>query len=252
MSTESAAEVPMKRDQSALPDPRPGQNSTNGPVDAYYEGYFHPKPVDLPGPSMPVNPIKFVEGRVEIPSIDPSSVPVSPKRCWQELPHGVLDILADNRYAFPELLNQLGLTGYAVELGVLEGQYSAVFLSKWNGRKLYLVDPWENQDALQYNDINNRNASEFNKLVRKVEGILSPYAGRYEAIRRFSFEAASMFPDVSRRELYLTMPPLEWLCFQLFISFLFCSTLWILSLSTRTTRTKRSSAISRTGGPSFV
>ncbi len=39
-------------------------------------------------------------------------------------------------------LNELKLTGTAVEIGVYRGDFSAEFLELWKGKQYHLVDPW--------------------------------------------------------------------------------------------------------------
>lgn len=49
-----------------------------------------------------------------------------------------------HREQFADMLNDLGLTGHAVEVGVHLGEFAASFLSRWRGFAMTLVDPWEN------------------------------------------------------------------------------------------------------------
>lgn len=48
-------------------------------------------------------------------------------------------------------------------MGVKEGHFSKWTLEKWNGKKLYLVDPWVEQNTSLYNDISNAGQREMEK-----------------------------------------------------------------------------------------
>ena len=41
------------------------------------------------------------------------------------------------------MCNRMGLTGYAVEIGVHRGEFTAGFLELWKGDKYFCVDPWQ-------------------------------------------------------------------------------------------------------------
>jgi len=60
-----------------------------------------------------------------------------------------------SRGDIPSYLNDLGLVGEAVEIGVRRGHFSQHILHKWEGRTLHLVDPWIHQPSDLYNDISN-------------------------------------------------------------------------------------------------
>jgi hypothetical protein len=62
--------------------------------------------------------------------------------------------LAD-RAKIPQFLNDLGLLGEAVEVGVRDGEFSSWILSHWKGKRLHLVDPWLHQKSEVYNDVSN-------------------------------------------------------------------------------------------------
>jgi hypothetical protein len=46
---------------------------------------------------------------------------------------------------FATVLNLKGLIGTAVEIGTHRGDFAAMFLKRWDGERLYCVDPWELQ-----------------------------------------------------------------------------------------------------------
>jgi len=53
-----------------------------------------------------------------------------------------MNIEFDSRLQLPQVLNQLGLHGLGVEVGVQRGVNAAHILRHWRGECLYLVDPW--------------------------------------------------------------------------------------------------------------
>ena len=48
------------------------------------------------------------------------------------------------REQFPSLFDRLGLTNEGVEVGVKDGDFSALFERHWPGKRLHLVDCWSN------------------------------------------------------------------------------------------------------------
>jgi hypothetical protein len=49
------------------------------------------------------------------------------------------------RYDFGIFLNELGLVGYAAEIGVHRAKFAEQLLNTWHGKKLYLIDPYYEQ-----------------------------------------------------------------------------------------------------------
>lgn len=101
----------------------------------------------------------------------------------------------------PIFLNNLGLVNFGVEVGVLWGTYAHHMLSQWNGKRLYLVDPWHNQrdydDPLKCDE----ETGEIRKQ-RTLE-LLSHFADRFEIVMDHSPDAASRFQDGSMDFVYL-------------------------------------------------
>jgi hypothetical protein len=54
------------------------------------------------------------------------------------------------RNQFGQLLNERGLTGYGVEIGTHRGVFAKILLSKWKGKRLHCIDPWENLPGYEY------------------------------------------------------------------------------------------------------
>lgn len=48
------------------------------------------------------------------------------------------------------------MTWCVVELGVWRGDFSRPFFDRWQGRKLFLVDPWDKLPDDEYDDVRNR------------------------------------------------------------------------------------------------
>lgn len=111
------------------------------------------------------------------------------------------------RMGLPIILNELRLTGEAVEVGTHRGEYASCFLEKWNGRMLWCVDPWENpagyeQQALTlaYSDGNrNNDYAACLKALRKVD----PRGKRHNLLKLVSLEAATVFKDGSLDLVYI-------------------------------------------------
>ncbi|MBI2949588.1 MAG: tetratricopeptide repeat protein, partial [Verrucomicrobia bacterium] len=61
----------------------------------------------------------------------------------------------ERRELLPLVLNELGLKGVGVEIGVKEGKFSERILRLWGGRVLYSVDPWREFAAGEYIDVSN-------------------------------------------------------------------------------------------------
>merc|ERR1719265_649195 len=117
----------------------------------------------------------------------------------------------ENRSGFPVLLNCMGLTSTAVEVGVQAGVHASNFLKVWQGHHLRLVDLWAKEsDAspsrMFYVDIANILGKEIVERHRqsceaKLGGHLQ--AGRAEIINADSVVAAAELPDQSLDFVYL-------------------------------------------------
>jgi hypothetical protein len=98
------------------------------------------------------------------------------------------------RDQLPLALNELGLVGYGVEIGVQRGEYSKLLLEKWNGTKLYLVDAWR-----QFG--NERETFDNPDPNGQLENFAATFKASYfhydkaVIIKELSVEAAKLFPD---------------------------------------------------------
>src|SRR5215217_5933401 len=72
------------------------------------------------------------------------------------------------REELPHLLNQRGLLGCAVEVGVKQGEYSELLLSQWRGRHLISVDPWAAASADDYVDVANVSQDEHERFHQQT------------------------------------------------------------------------------------
>ena len=109
-----------------------------------------------------------------------------------------------NRDAIPELLNQRGLTGEAVEIGVLRGEYSARLLEKWRGQRLHCVDPWrDSSQESQYVDRNNVAQEGHERNFAQASECLAAFGDRCQIHRMTSTQAAEKFADKSLDFVYL-------------------------------------------------
>jgi Methyltransferase domain len=99
------------------------------------------------------------------------------------------------------LLNSLSLTGEAVEVGVLKGEFSERLLSRWQGKLLHAVDAWRSLPG--YTDI--ANVSNEEHEANRVEAMkrLARFGSRCQIHRILSEEAASLFENGSLDFVYL-------------------------------------------------
>lgn len=98
-----------------------------------------------------------------------------------------------NRDDIPFFLNEEGLTGYGAEIGVFRGEYSEVFLKNWQGKRIYLVDAWKHLPGMV--DISNHSDENHEKNFLLTSEKIAPYKDKAFIIRKFSKDAARIFPD---------------------------------------------------------
>lgn len=101
------------------------------------------------------------------------------------------------RQFLPHLLNRLGLTETAVEVGVQRAKYSEHILRHWNGKTLISVDPWREFQADEYVDVSN--VSQELQDANYIESIkrLRRFGSRSTIWRLLSKQAASLIDDSS-------------------------------------------------------
>jgi hypothetical protein len=99
------------------------------------------------------------------------------------------------REDLPFMLNQMGLTGNGVEVGVLRGEFASHILKYWKGKKLYCVDAWRHISGNI--DINNPDHNGHLDNMAKTFMALYGFQDRATLIREVSSEAAKLFGNRS-------------------------------------------------------
>jgi hypothetical protein len=105
-----------------------------------------------------------------------------------------------HRNMFPLLVQTLGHTEPAVEVGVAEGNYSREFLKLWPNR-FFMVDRWCHIEG--YDDVMNGPDSEHEERFRQASEVAGEHADRVTILRMDSAEAAAQFADRSLSFVYL-------------------------------------------------
>jgi hypothetical protein len=100
-----------------------------------------------------------------------------------------------SRDDFGQLLNERKLVGYAAEIGVLHGDFSAALLDKWKGRGLFLVDPWQKFLDPAYGPTGLSMTLDWKEVYRRCRERFEPYGSRIRFIRQSSERAAQIIPD---------------------------------------------------------
>ncbi len=106
------------------------------------------------------------------------------------------------RNEFPHLLNQRGLLGCGVEVGVKRGEFSEQLLDLWRGRHLISVDPWC-AGGEDYLDEANVTQSEHDNFHRETLGRLARFGQRSSVWRATSDAAANRLPHHCLDFVYL-------------------------------------------------
>ena len=108
-----------------------------------------------------------------------------------------------SRKDIPLLLNNLNLLGEGVEVGVWRGNYSRIILDKWNGKKLWLIDCWEQQDFTIYQDALNANhTNQYLNVCLTLEKFQHSW-DRVGLLKLFSEQAVKLFEDESLDFVYI-------------------------------------------------
>jgi Methyltransferase domain len=107
------------------------------------------------------------------------------------------------RDSLPFLLNQRGLKGVGVEVGVKRGRFSETILRGWRGRKLISVDAWLEAPADEYMDVGNAPQEEHEQFYRETIERLARFGDRSEVWRTTSVEAAARMERGSLDFVYI-------------------------------------------------
>jgi hypothetical protein len=99
-----------------------------------------------------------------------------------------------DRNLIGDWLNARGMTGAAAEIGVMHGGYSKEVLSRWRGRRYYMVDLWSRQDPTIYRE----KTSDVDYDSKYLECTrIAAQDRRIVMIRDYSTQAAKEIPDAS-------------------------------------------------------
>lgn len=98
-------------------------------------------------------------------------------------------------------LNANSLSGEGAEIGVFTGEFALRILNRWNGKKLWLVDPWSPQP--DYLDDYNSSIRIMERRMHIAERRLAAHASRLGWIRDVSVSAARRFRPRSLDFVYI-------------------------------------------------
>jgi hypothetical protein len=113
--------------------------------------------------------------------------------------HAVLPI----RGELPFLLNQRGLVGCGVEVGVKRGEFSELLLDRWHGAHVISVDPWLSQSPGEWDDAGNVDQDEQDAYYAETARRLARFGDRSTIWRQTGEEAAARIPHHSLDFVYL-------------------------------------------------
>ena len=100
-----------------------------------------------------------------------------------------------------EWLNQHGLLGTGLEVGSLDGEFARTVISKWNGKMLVMLDPWERQDPEIYKEpVNDR---DWGSAHASCQALADEYPGRIRLVKDYSPQASAYFSDGELDWIYI-------------------------------------------------
>lgn len=123
-------------------------------------------------------------------------------KVWKNSGNNMITTVPSTRKEIPLLLNQMGLVGRGVEVGVYKGGFSKAILDLWNGERLYSVDAWTFQSDVIL-DKSNVSDAEHMAAYNECIDVLRPFGTRSKIIRGFSETVATIFEDGSLDFVYL-------------------------------------------------
>lgn len=109
----------------------------------------------------------------------------------------------NERRDFCIFLNELGLLGTGVEVGVREGRFSRSILKKWEGTLLILVDPWEAALPDAKDSTGRVGQSTMDRWHARTLRNVAKFGDRVSVWREFSESAAAKIADGSLDFVYL-------------------------------------------------
>jgi hypothetical protein len=111
--------------------------------------------------------------------------------------------LVPNREELPYVLNALGLTGVAAEVGVARGKFSEHILTHWRGERLISIDPWLEMAPGEYVDACNQGQEDMEDSYQMTRDRLAPFGTRSQIWRETGQEAASRIDRQSLDFVYI-------------------------------------------------
>lgn len=107
-----------------------------------------------------------------------------------------------SRNQFGKWLNELGLTGRAVEIGTHRGDFARIFLNNWQGQELRCIDPWADYDPVQQRSLWG-GAKSREEDYQAAQQVAARFPGRMRLERNTSRNAAAITPDESVDFIYV-------------------------------------------------
>lgn len=98
-------------------------------------------------------------------------------------------------------LNDAGIGGLGVEVGVQVGEYANHLLSTWRGSGLFLIDPWSKLSHEQYPDPTGK--IDMDAAHQQTHHMLTRHPGRAIVLRMVSDEAANVLRGIRLSFVYL-------------------------------------------------
>lgn len=92
------------------------------------------------------------------------------------------------------VLNEMGLTNGAIEIGVAYGENAKMILDKWEGTPLYLVDPYIRWKKDEY--IDGSSTIDFEGALGYAKNLLKEHENRIKWVRETSDDAVKLLPVV--------------------------------------------------------
>lgn len=109
----------------------------------------------------------------------------------------ILPMIFNYREELPQMLNDIGLLGTFVEIGVNTGAYASTsVLPNWLGNNYFGIDPWRMSNNVDEADYSYLNKSR-DVAMKTAIASLSPFATRVNLWRMFSVNASLLFSDSS-------------------------------------------------------
>ena len=108
------------------------------------------------------------------------------------------------REDLPKILNAAGLIGMGIEIGAAEGGHAEYLRQNWQGKRLYLVDPWIEQPVDEYIDGCNMPQEGQDKNMKDCYARMAKFpTGSYDIMRGMSLDVVGEFPDQFFDFIYL-------------------------------------------------